>query len=107
MNVLIVYAHPEPRSLSGSLKDFAVNHLQQAGHQVQVSDLYAMQWKAQLDAADTLAPLVCAHYDATLDSRCAFDQQLQAADVAAEQEQLRWADTVIFPLSRSEEGRVG
>ncbi|MCF5420341.1 flavodoxin family protein, partial [Pseudomonas syringae] len=28
MNVLIVYAHPEPRSLNGSLKDFAVDHLQ-------------------------------------------------------------------------------
>ncbi|HHJ2098773.1 TPA: flavodoxin family protein, partial [Pseudomonas aeruginosa] len=24
MNVLIVYAHPEPRSLNGALKDFAV-----------------------------------------------------------------------------------
>ncbi len=96
MNVLIVYAHPEPRSLNGSLKDFAVNHLQQAGHQVQVSDLYAMQWKAQLDAADTLAPPVGAHFDATLDSRFAYDNQLQAADIAAEQEKLRWADTVIF-----------
>lgn len=96
MNVLIVYAHPEPRSLNGSLKDFAVNHLQQAGHQVQVSDLYAMQWKAQLDAADTLAPPVGAHFDATLDSRFAYDNQLQATDIAAEQEKLRWADTVIF-----------
>ena len=96
MNVLIVYAHPEPRSLNGSLKDFAVNHLQQAGHQVQVSDLYAMQWKAPLDAADTLAPPVGAHFDATLDSRFAYDNQLQAADIAAEQEKLRWADTVIF-----------
>ncbi|KTS15523.1 NAD(P)H dehydrogenase [Pantoea dispersa] len=96
MNVLIVYAHPEPRSLNGSLKDFAVNHLQQAGHQVQVSDLYAMQWKAQLDAADTLAPPVGAHFDATLDSRFAYDNQLQAPDIAAEQEKLRWADTVIF-----------
>ncbi|MDI6635378.1 NAD(P)H-dependent oxidoreductase [Pantoea dispersa] len=96
MNVLIVYAHPEPRSLNGSLKDFAVNHLQQVGHQVQVSDLYAMQWKAQLDAADTLAPPVGAHFDATLDSRFAYDNQLQAADIAAEQEKLRWADTVIF-----------
>lgn len=75
MNILIVYAHPEPRSLSGALKDFAVNHLQHAGHQVQVSDLYAMQWKAQLDAADTLAPLVGTHYDAMLDSRFAYDQQ--------------------------------
>lgn len=96
MNVLIVYAHPEPRSLNGSLKDFAVNHLHQAGHQVQVSDLYAMQWKAQLDAADTLAPPVGAHFDATLDSRFAYDNQLQAADIAAEQEKLRWADAVIF-----------
>ncbi|KAA6098068.1 MULTISPECIES: NAD(P)H-dependent oxidoreductase [unclassified Pantoea] len=96
MNVLIVYAHPEPRSLNGSLKDFAVNHLQQAGHQVQVSDLYAMQWKAQLDAADTLAPPVGAHFDATLDSRFAYDNQLQATDIADEQEKLRWADTVIF-----------
>ena len=25
MNVLIVYAHPEPRSLNGALKDFAVD----------------------------------------------------------------------------------
>lgn len=96
MNVLIVYAHPEPRSLNGSLKDFAVNHLQQAGHQVQVSDLYAMQWKAPLDAADTLAPPVGAHFDATLDSRFAYENQLQAANIAAEQEKLRWADTVIF-----------
>ncbi|HJR27222.1 MAG TPA: NAD(P)H-dependent oxidoreductase, partial [Pseudomonas sp.] len=42
MNVLLVYAHPEPQSLNGSLKDFAVKRLEAAGHQVQVSDLYAM-----------------------------------------------------------------
>ncbi len=39
MNVLIVYAHPESQSLNGSLKDFAVSHLQAAGHNVQISDL--------------------------------------------------------------------
>src|SRR5690606_18127015 len=43
MNVLIVYAHPEPRSLNGALKDFTVQRLQAAGHAVQVSDLYAMR----------------------------------------------------------------
>ena len=32
MNVLIVYAHPEPRSLNGALKDFAVARLEAAGH---------------------------------------------------------------------------
>jgi putative NADPH-quinone reductase len=52
MNVLIVYAHPEPRSLNGALRDFAVQHLEAAGHAVQVSDLYAMNWKPTLDADD-------------------------------------------------------
>ena len=52
MNVLIVYAHPQPRSLNGALRDFAVRRLEAAGHRVQVSDLYAMQWKATLDEHD-------------------------------------------------------
>ncbi len=52
MNVLLVYAHPEPISLNGSLRDFSVQRLQAAGHAVQVSDLYAMNWKARLDAGD-------------------------------------------------------
>lgn len=96
MNILIVYAHPEAHSLNGSLKDFSVQHLQQTGHQVQVSDLYAMNWKAQLDAADTLAPLVGAYFQASEDPRFAFEHQLQVADISAEQEKLRWADAVIF-----------
>ena len=55
MNVLIVYAHPEPRSLNGALKDHALAHLRRQGHSVQVSDLYAMGFKAQIDAADNSA----------------------------------------------------
>ena len=55
MNVLLVYAHPEPKSLNGSLRDFTVKRLEDAGHVVQVSDLYAMKWKASLDADDSLA----------------------------------------------------
>ncbi|HBQ8768395.1 TPA: NAD(P)H-dependent oxidoreductase, partial [Klebsiella pneumoniae] len=56
MKVLLIYAHPEPRSLNGALKNFAIRHLQQAGHEVQVSDLYAMRWKAGYDADDSGAP---------------------------------------------------
>ena len=52
MNVLLVYAHPEPTSLNGSLRDFTVQRLQAAGHTVQVSDLYAMNWKTTIDADD-------------------------------------------------------
>lgn len=42
MNVLIVYAHPEPKSFNGAMKDAAVETLSAAGHSVVVSDLYAM-----------------------------------------------------------------
>jgi NAD(P)H dehydrogenase (quinone) len=96
MNVLIVYAHPEPASLNGQLKDFAVARLCEAGHAVQVSDLYAMHWKAPLDAADTLERLDPARFDPTAESGHAYRAGLQSADIAAEQAKLRWADAVIF-----------
>jgi putative NADPH-quinone reductase len=96
MKVLLIYAHPEPRSLNGGLKNFAIRHLLQAGHEVQVSDLYAMRWKAGYDADDSGAPPVGEFWRPTLDSRQAFAQGTQSADIAAEQEKLLWADTVIF-----------
>ncbi|HBK4766829.1 TPA: NAD(P)H-dependent oxidoreductase [Serratia liquefaciens] len=99
MNVLIVYAHPEPQSLNGSLKDFSVQRLEAAGHAVQVSDLYAMQWKATLDANDSTAQSGD-RFNPSLDSQQAFAQGLQSKDIELEQEKLLWADTVIlqFPL---------
>ena len=41
-NVLIVYAHQEPRSFNGALKDIATETLRAQGHTVVVSDLYEM-----------------------------------------------------------------
>jgi NAD(P)H dehydrogenase (quinone) len=101
MNILLVHAHPEPRSLNGSLKDFALERLKASGHAVRESDLYAMHWKAQLDAADSLAPRPAGkRFDPSLDSQYAFENGLQAADIASEQEKLLWADVLIlqFPL---------
>lgn len=100
MNVLIVYAHPEPQSLTGSLKNFAVERLTQAGHQVQVSDLYAMKWKAALDANDSLEGASGPRFDPSLDSQRAFANGVQSADIEREQQKLRWADAVLlqFPL---------
>lgn len=100
MNVLLVYAHPEPKSLNGSLKNFALRHLEEAGHAVQVSDLYAMQWKAALDADDNTACRPDTRFDPSLDSKHAFENGTQAADIAREQDKLRWADALVlqFPL---------
>lgn len=100
MNVLIVYAHPEPRSLNGALRDFAVEHLEAAGHAVQVTDLYAMNWKATFDAKDVTDRAPDARFDPALDSKRAFETGTQRDDIAREQDKLKWADAVIlqFPL---------
>lgn len=100
MNVLLVYAHPEPRSLNGSLRTYTVQHLQEAGHAVEVSDLYAMKWKPALDAGDDTAGEPGALFNPSEDSRIALQRGTQSADIAREQDKLRWADAVIlqFPL---------
>ena len=99
MKTLIVYAHPEPRSLNGALKDLAVSTLESAGHEVRVSDLYAMDWKAVVDAAD-YGPHALEPFRVVRDSGLAFEAGGLTEDVRAEQEKLLWADTVIlqFPL---------
>ncbi|MEU6106335.1 NAD(P)H-dependent oxidoreductase [Streptomyces flaveolus] len=99
MKTLIVHAHPEPRSLNGSLKDLAVSTLESAGHEVRVSDLYAMNWKAVVDAED-YGPHASDPLRVARDSGRAFDAGALTPDVRAEQEKLLWADTVIlqFPL---------
>ncbi|MFF6888929.1 NAD(P)H-dependent oxidoreductase [Streptomyces sp. NPDC012421] len=95
MKTLIVYAHPESKSLNGSLKDLAVSTLSNAGHEVRVSDLYAMNWKAVVDAAD-YGPEASRPLKVALDSGRAFDSGTLTPDVLGEQEKLLWADTIIF-----------
>jgi NAD(P)H dehydrogenase (quinone) len=99
MNVLWVFAHPEPRSLSGTLRADGVRALRELGHECRVTDLYAMGWNPVVDRADFTAEegerLVVgaaserAHQGGTL-----------SLDIRMEQDKLRWADAVVlqFPL---------
>lgn len=95
MKTLIVHAHPEPESLNSALKDLAVRTLEADGHEVRVSDLYAMGWKAVVDAAD-YGPDASSPLRVATDSGRAFESGTLSADVRAEQEKLLWADTIIF-----------
>jgi NAD(P)H dehydrogenase (quinone) len=100
MKVLLVFAHPDPRSLNGALRDVAVAELEARGHEVRVSDLYANGWKSAVDRADfpSLAP------DERLipvaASKSAFEAGTLTVDVKAEIDNLLWADALIlqFPL---------
>lgn len=100
MNVLIVFAHPEPRSLNASLRDTAVDELKDQGHEVQLSDLYAMGWKAQVDRADFPEIAADVRLKVAAASGEAFAADMLTRDVEAEQQKLLWADALIlqFPL---------
>lgn len=100
MRILLVFAHPEPRSLNGSLRDIAIDELSAQGHEVRVSDLYADRWKSEVDRADfpLLRPDVRLKPAAA--SGHAFAADALTEDVRAEQQKLLWADVLIlqFPL---------
>ncbi|MBB5191768.1 NAD(P)H dehydrogenase (quinone) [Silvimonas terrae] len=100
MKVLIVFAHPEPASLSAALRDEAVAALKADGHAVQISDLYAMNWKTTVDKADFPAMAPDTRLKVAAQSSAAFAANALTDDVKAEQEKLRWADMLIlqFPL---------
>jgi NAD(P)H dehydrogenase (quinone) len=100
MKVLLVYAHPEPRSLNGSLRDVAVEELIAQGHEVRVSDLYAESWKSQVDHADFPSLTRNERLVATTASKKDFEAGTLTEDVKTEIDKLLWADALIlqFPM---------
>ena len=100
MKVLIVHAHPEPQSFTAALRDQAVTTLQAQGHEVQVSDLYAMQWNPVASAADFSTRENPEYLVYALEQRLGVKKQSIAADIQAELDKLLWADLLIlnFPI---------
>jgi NAD(P)H dehydrogenase (quinone) len=100
LNVLILYAHPEPTSFCGALKDAAVETIRHLGHDVTVSDLYA----------EGFNPVAGRHDFTTSKNPSRFHYQTEQLHAAAndgfseelrrEQERFAKADLVIliFPL---------
>ncbi|MDP4556712.1 NAD(P)H-dependent oxidoreductase [Halomonas meridiana] len=97
MHVLIVLAHPERNSFNGGLVDVAVTQLMEAGHSVEVNDLYS----------DQFDPVECvqhySHHDVDADyfyplnqQRDHYQQGTLPQDVQRELERLERADLVIF-----------
>ena len=96
MNVLIVLAHPESNSLNGHLKNIAVETLTSKSDEVEVSDLYAMKFKAVLDQDDFKDRMNPDVFVPVLEQYNAVKTGEVCEDVAAEMEKVEWADLIIF-----------
>uniref|UniRef100_F7CKN3 Ribosyldihydronicotinamide dehydrogenase [quinone] n=1 Tax=Ornithorhynchus anatinus TaxID=9258 RepID=F7CKN3_ORNAN len=96
-NVLIVYAHQEPKSLNGSLKDIAVTVLSKQGCRVTVSDLYAMEFEPRATRKDISGPLSNPEsFNYGMEMHEAYRTGRLASDVVEEQKKVQEADLVIF-----------
>ncbi|HEY0826675.1 MAG TPA: NAD(P)H-dependent oxidoreductase [Bacilli bacterium] len=96
MNVFIVYAHQEPKSFNGALKDTAVETLEALGHTVKVSDLYAMNFKAIADQHDFTELENADYFKYQTEQIHASKHDTFTSDITAELEKLKWADFVLF-----------
>lgn len=95
-------AHPEKRSLNGSLRSDGVAHLRRVGHTVLESDLYAMDWDPVVRARDggIASDDETTVFRVSADTRRAHRADGQPPEVVHEQAKLRQADAVVvqFPL---------
>lgn len=98
-NVLWLSAHPEPQSLSGSLRQDGIAHLRARGVHVTESDLYAMDWDPVVSRRDA-GVQEHERFSVSADTRRAYVDGRLPDDIAAEQEKLQLADAVVvhFPL---------
>jgi NAD(P)H dehydrogenase (quinone) len=96
MNVLIVHAHPEPCSFCASMMKVATQTLSEQGHAVEVSDLYAMRWKAVADADDFGSRANPEYLVYALEQRHGYEAKTLSPDILDELEKLQRADLIIF-----------
>ncbi|WP_405051501.1 NAD(P)H-dependent oxidoreductase [Silvimonas sp.] len=100
MKVLLVYAHPEPNSFNGALRDITVQALLAAGHEVRVSDLYAMQFDPVSDRRNFKTVKNPAFLKPQAEEVYATEQDGFAPELEAEIQKILWCDLMIwqFPL---------
>lgn len=96
VKVLVVYAHPEPTSFCASLKDAAVKALTAAGHQVEVSDLYAEGFNPVAGRHDFKSMSDPARFHYQSEQLHASQSGSFAADLVREQDRLMRADLLVF-----------
>lgn len=100
MNVLIVYAHPEPTSFTAAMKNAAVSALTAAGHSVEVSDLYAEDFNPVAGRHDFIAAANEDRFHYQSEQLHAAQTGTYSEELKREQARLNRADflVLLFPI---------
>ena len=100
MKIFIVFAHPEPKSFGSALLKCSTEALNAYGHQVIVSDLYAMGFDPVASAKDFALRRFPEALQYDREQKFAHGHNAFSADIQAEIDKLLWCDFLIlqFPL---------
>lgn len=96
MKILIVHAHPEPKSFCSAMKDTAVETFQSLGHEVQVSDLHQMNWNPVASGDDFEVRSNPDYLVYALEQRESYKSEKISPDIQSEIDKLKWCDVLIF-----------
>ncbi len=96
MRVFIVHAHHEPASFNGALTREATAALVGAGHEVVVSDLYAMGFDPVSDRRNFTTVKDCARLRQQTEEEHASLHDGFTAELRAEMDKLAWCDVLVF-----------
>ena len=96
MNIFYIYAQQEPTSFNAALKDTALAALKEKGHEVELSDLYAMKFNPVLTEEDFTKRKKPDIFKPFLEAINAVKTGAFAPDILAEMEKVKWADLLIF-----------
>lgn len=94
MNILYLYAHPNPDSFNGLLKKAAFDLFAKSNVSVKLSDLYQDHFKAVADWHDFL--LIETNPQYFLAQNAAFKAHALAPDIKTELDKITWANHIIF-----------
>ncbi len=96
MKVFIVHAHPETKSFNSALTRHAKAILEQTGHEVIVSDLYAMSFNPVSDRRNFTSQKDTDYFKQQIEEHYATANDGFSLDIKAEMEKLFWCDVLIF-----------
>ncbi len=96
MKYFIVHAHHEPKSFNSAMTALAQQELTKAGHEVVVSDLYAMGFDAISDRRNFTTTADAERLKQQQEEMHANEHNGFAPDVAAELDKLDWCDVLVF-----------
>jgi NAD(P)H dehydrogenase (quinone) len=96
LRVFIVHAHHEPKSFNGAMTREATAALAAAGHEVAVSDLYAMRFNPVSDRRNFVTTKDPDQLRQQTEEIYASEHDGFAPDIQAEMDKLFWCDALIF-----------